>query len=558
MKAKFLFLSAMVALAGLAIGCKPENITGNDIQGLSVESSYLQMAPAGGSVTLKFTASEDWKLFEETSYTWKDADKKSHTVDTLIAPDGVGAKPHGVAVTSWLTADKVSGGAGEYSVTLTAPKSDNYITRQLRLVSGDNAQYVTVSQNESVVSLASCKEIIDGPDGKVFMVKGVCTEIANTQYGNWYLDDGTGQIYIYGTVDATGAYNWASFNIAVGDEVTVQGPKTTYGGVVELVDVKVLKVKKSLLAIEQTEFSVGSSASTITVKALPKGDSFNFKSNADWLAISSTEEVGDTTMVNIFVAENNSPEARSGEIEFSSASGSTVSSLVVKVVQAGLKGQTADNPYTVAEAIAAIDAGTAGTTPVFVKGIISQIDNIDTKYGNAQYWISDDGSTDGQMEIYRGLKFDSAKFVEGDVLGKGWNVVVCGVLTKYGNTYEFKANNFLHSIEGATAAMTASEAIAYIDSPEFDSTKKVIVSGVINTVTISVSYGNAEVWVSDDGSTKEFEFFRNLYFKGAKYTAEDQLKVGDKVSAVGTLTKYKTTYEFAANNYILTLNGLTE
>ena len=94
---------------------------------------------------------------------------------------------------------------------------------------------------------------------------------SNTTYGNWYLNDGTGEIYIYGTVDATGAYNWASFNIAVGDEVTVQGPKVTYGGVIELVDVSVLKVKKALLALEQDVFNVGSAASTITINATVKG-----------------------------------------------------------------------------------------------------------------------------------------------------------------------------------------------------------------------------------------------------------------------------------------------
>mgnify|MGYP000063794915 CR=1 FL=1 len=49
------------------------------------------------------------------------------------------------------------------------------------------------------------------------------TAIANTTYGNLYLNDGTGEIYIYGTLDASGAEkNFLSLGIEVGDEITVQ------------------------------------------------------------------------------------------------------------------------------------------------------------------------------------------------------------------------------------------------------------------------------------------------------------------------------------------------
>ena len=94
------------------------------------------------------------------------------------------------------------------------------------------------------IESATCAEVIAGPNDKTYQVTGVCTSIDNTTYGNWYLKDATGSIYIYGTLDAKGATkNFLSLGLEVGDEVTVQGPKTTYGTTVELVNVTVIKIQ---------------------------------------------------------------------------------------------------------------------------------------------------------------------------------------------------------------------------------------------------------------------------------------------------------------------------
>lgn len=95
------------------------------------------------------------------------------------------------------------------------------------------------------VTTATCAEILAGTDGTVYRVTGKCVEIANTTYGNWYLEDATGKVYIYGTLDAEGnTKNFASLGIEVGDEITVEGPRKTYKETVELVDVKVIAIKK--------------------------------------------------------------------------------------------------------------------------------------------------------------------------------------------------------------------------------------------------------------------------------------------------------------------------
>ena len=104
--------------------------------------------------------------------------------------------------------------------------------------------------NKPEVKVATCAEVIAGEDGTTYKVRGEVSSIANTAYGNWYLKDETGEIYIYGTLDKNGAEkNFQSLGIEVGDIVTVEGPKNTYKGTVELVNVTVIAIEKQKEAI---------------------------------------------------------------------------------------------------------------------------------------------------------------------------------------------------------------------------------------------------------------------------------------------------------------------
>lgn len=107
---------------------------------------------------------------------------------------------------------------------------------------------------------------------------------------------------------------------------------------------------------------------------------------------------------------------------------------------------TEKNPYTVADAIALNAAGTLPSDSVYVKGVISKIDKIDTSFGNATYYISDDGTTTNQLEIYRGNNISNAKFTSEDQLLPKWTVTVKGVLTVYSNTLEMGQGNYITSI----------------------------------------------------------------------------------------------------------------
>ena len=119
------------------------------------------------------------------------------------------------------------------------------------------------------VTTATCAEILAGADGTVYRVTGKCVEIANTVYGNWYLEDATGKVYIYGTLDAEGnTKNFASLGIEVGDEITVEGPRKTYKETVELVDVKVIEIKKGAAEGAQVwDFTKWSDATVANLKA---------------------------------------------------------------------------------------------------------------------------------------------------------------------------------------------------------------------------------------------------------------------------------------------------
>lgn len=113
---------------------------------------------------------------------------------------------------------------------------------------------------------------------------------------------------------------------------------------------------------------------------------------------------------------------------------------------------TEEDAYTVAEAITLIDAGKGLTEEVYVKGIVSQVDEFNDTYGSITYWISDDGTTTGQQFLcYGGLDIDGEKFTSINDLKLGTAVVINGLLTKYNSTYELNISNVLVSKDESNA-----------------------------------------------------------------------------------------------------------
>lgn len=142
---------------------------------------------------------------------------------------------------------------------------------------------------------------------------------------------------------------------------------------------------------------------------------------------------------------------------------------------------TAEDPFDIADALAAIEAGLTDNE-YYVAGIVSQIDEVSIQYGNATYFISDDGTTGNQFEIYRGKYLNGEKFTSEGQITVGSKVVVKGKLVLYNNkTPEMAAGNQLVSIELKGNELTIDEA-----------TNNTITAGPAN-VTLARTF-NASAW----------------------------------------------------------------
>ena len=141
---------------------------------------------------------------------------------------------------------------------------------------------------------------------------------------------------------------------------------------------------------------------------------------------------------------------------------------------------------TVAQARAAIDAG-GDLSNKYVAGIISQIDSYNSTYHSITYWISDDGTTTDQLEVYSGLAgVVKEQFASKDDLAVGDDVTVKGTLKKYNSTYEFDYNNTIEAYK--PIARLAWSAESYDASLEGANT----FPSLTNTNGVTVSYSSSD------------------------------------------------------------------
>ena len=89
-------------------------------------------------------------------------------------------------------------------------------------------------------------------------------------------------------------------------------------------------------------------------------------------------------------------------------------------------------------------------------------------------------------------------------------------------------------------------------------TEVYVIGTITNIEEVSTSYGNATYWIGDgtEYSANDLEIYRGYYLEGENFTAEDQIKVGDKVIVYGKLVDYKGTKEMTGSS-IYSLNGVT-
>ena len=150
---------------------------------------------------------------------------------------------------------------------------------------------------------------------------------------------------------------------------------------------------------------------------------------------------------------------------------------------------------TVSQALTAIDAlANNGTiADQFVTGIVSQID----AYGSnaITYWISDDGTTTSQLEVFKGKGLNGANFSAITDLTLGDEVVVNGTLQKYvknsTTTPEFTSGSQLLSL------------ITKVKTPTFSPAAGAVAAGT--EVAISTTTEGATIYYTTNGTNPTTE-----------------------------------------------------
>ena len=229
---------------------------------------------------------------------------------------------------------------------------------------------------------------------------------------------------------------------------------------------------------------------------------------------------------------------------------------------------TETDPYNVAAANqvgATLSAGES-TETVYIRGIVSRIDEIDPSFGNATYCISDDGTPNNQFLVYRGYSLGGEKFTSVDELKVGDEVIVKGTITNYNGTIELNQRNEIYSLNGVIAGGTlespydVAKALSLIANGENDPDAEVYIKGKVSEIKeISAQFGNGTYYISVDGTTdNQLYVFRGKYLNGEKFTSEDQLKVGDEVVILGKLTTFNDDPQVGTGSQIVSINGQTE
>lgn len=483
MKLKYIF-PLLIAMLAFMTSCD-EDETATLLDEIQVSTSFVSIPEAGGSTKITVTAQDSWTAEKVTT------DKNK---------------------VEWLTISSTSGSAGESELTFTAPKAIDGRSAEVLINSGGKTQRINVMQGLMQISEATVDEAKAAPDGKTLRLTGVVTKIESAFYGNWFLTDETGELYIRGTVNDKNEFNFESLDIEVGDEVTIEGPKKSYKGAPQMENVLVIEINKSLIQIDSLiNDSLPIAGGEFTAMLTVKGEGLSVDIPEDtksWLSIVSVESAGDSAVVKFEVAPNTGGD-RGITIKFRTVQEGKTYSTETNLFQKG-----AIVEATIAEFIAA----EVGDTQYRLKGAITKID---PKYNN-NITISD---FSGEVYVYR-LDLDGKEYKAGDI------VTVVGRRGDYNGPQV--AGAVLENVISVTPA-TIAEVLAKPDSD----TDYFMVTGEITEIE-NPTYGN--LFMKDGDS--------NIYLRGCypgfgatgdarkNLLADKGIVVGDQITVIATKGSY--------------------
>jgi DNA/RNA endonuclease YhcR with UshA esterase domain len=498
MKLRYFIPSLVAVVAAMFTGCNDNDYDPTYFSEIRVSQSYVALDVNGGATSIDLIAAGAWTVTD---------------------------------VPEWLTVSPASG-SGSGTITFSAGPGEGR-TAEVLITCEGRTQHVNIIQGIATVSNATCAEVIAGPDSKTYRVSGTVTSIANTTYGNWYLNDGTGEVYIYGTLDAKGATkNFLSLGLEVGDQVTVEGPKTTYNGTVELVDVTVVKITKSLIkcdsltvngvASDVLPLEGGEIVANLTCKG--SGVAVEIPAEAQsWLGIVSTTAGAAPTVT--FRAQPNVGGDRNATVTFKTTDGKKEYTSQATIYQSGAIIECPIADFLAAE---------VGDTQFRLTGVITSLYESD-KQGKS-FYIAD---YSGTVLVYRAEGFIEAGAKVGDV------VTVVGKRGAYKDTPQMVNGTFevlTHTVE----AVSLTEFLA--KEPAADKFYKI--GGTIDEIA-NDQYGNLYL---TDGTERVYVYG---CYPGWGATGDARkgligtlgLKVGDYLEVIGVRAEYKGTPQLSNGVY---------
>ena len=161
MKLRYFIPFFLAVVAAVFTACSDDNDP-TYFDEIRVSQSYVSLNTNGGSTSIDIKANGSWTVSE---------------------------------VPEWLTVSPASG-TGNGTITFSADAGEGR-TAEVLITCEGKTQRINIIQGIATVSNATCAEVLAGPDSKTYRVTGTVTKIVNTTYGNWYLNDGTGGVYLW-------------------------------------------------------------------------------------------------------------------------------------------------------------------------------------------------------------------------------------------------------------------------------------------------------------------------------------------------------------------------
>lgn len=512
-------IPSFIALVALFASCS-EDSDPTYLDEVKVSSSIITLPTEGGSVTVTVNAADNWqfaKVFEEKT---KDAEgNETSTFSELPA---------------WLSADKLSGSAGETQITFTAGEATQNNDVTLQIQCGGKTQLINVRQfaeetEPVIMTVAEAVSMIKSktqPETAVY-VKGIVCRIQeiSVQYGNatYYIsDDGKYSadgtwLQVYRGYWIGGAKFTAGNEFGVGDEMVIKAVLIDYQGTPETNQgtCEVISIKKSLIGIDGvellgTEEGAGVSefpleGGAIKVNVNTKGNGFHVvipEEAKSWLHI---DDFGSDYVT--LKADANTGGDRNVTVGFTTEADGTTYSCEQSFTQ---KGAILEVP------VADFLAAAVGDTQYRLTGIITSLYDSD-KQGKS-FYIRD---YSGETLVYRAEGFIEAGAKVGDV------VTVVGKRGAYKETPQLVSGNF-EELKYAVTEVSLADFLTKAD----DKNVYYMITGTVDEIA-NPTYGNLYLTNGDSrvyvygcypgwGATGDF---RKNHLEAAGIEVGDQLTV---------------------------------